>query len=404
MSTNQSLDKKFIERDGLFSTCALVQGKVFSFTSFKRIPMVGDLHTGKITLMEDLVNYDPVFDADNMLSTGDDIFILELNGKRLMKFNVKERICSYFNIGCDSKKWGNYAAFAYYKGNIYVFPIYEDGLIKIDLESGKVQKKKNLYTDINEYKKDNRQRNEPTFFWYGCQFENKVWLFQRCGNLAVAYDMESDTWRRYELSIKIEECEHVTIYAGKLYILSVEGEIYRWNMTNDAVEKVVDCRNISKSDSFFSRIAVTDKGIFLLPSISEEIFYIDLNTKNIIKYDSYPKEFQYCAPKAWCKYYGYCEDDDQYYFAMRSANYILSINKRDGREKWIKTDAPSYEEYKKIYFNYNRKMLCETECRVEDILSYMKKEDVRSQDKKIVFEGERIWDYVKILNKKSKEV
>ena len=49
-------------------------------------------------------------------------------------------------------------------------------------------------------------------------------------------------------------------------------------------------------------------------------------------------------------------------------------------------------------------MLCETECRVEDILSYMKKEDVRSQDKKFVFEGERIWDYVKILNKKSKEV
>ncbi len=395
MFTNQSLDKKIIERDGLFSTCVLVQGKVFSFTSFKRIPMVGDLHTGKITLVENLVNYDPVFNADNMLSIGNDIFILELNGKRLMKFNVKEGICSYFNIGCDSKNWDNYAAFAYYKKNIYVFPIYENALVKIDLESGRVQKKKNLYTDINKYKKENRKENEPTFCVCGCQLENKVWLFQRCGNLAVAYDMESDTWRRYELSIKIEECVHVATYAGKLYILSAEGEIYRWNMTNDAVEKVVDCRNISKSDSFFSRIAVTDKRIFLLPSISEDIFYIDFDSKDITKYDSYPEDFRYCGPEIWSKYYGYCEDDSWYYFAMRSANYIFTVNKKDGVGEWIKTRIPSYEEYRDVYINYNRKLLYESEYTIDDILSHLKKNPVKKKHENHISGDRKIWECIK---------
>ena len=82
MSTNRLLDKEIMEREALFSTCALTQGKLFSFTSSKRIPTIVDLHTGKTTLLNDLLNYDPAFNADDMLSFENDIFILELNGKR----------------------------------------------------------------------------------------------------------------------------------------------------------------------------------------------------------------------------------------------------------------------------------------------------------------------------------
>lgn len=164
----------------MFSTCALTQGKLFSFTSFKRIPTIVDLHTGKTTLLNDLLNYDPAFNADDMLSFENDIFILELNGKRLMKFNVKERNCSYFNIDCDNKTWKNYAAFAYYGNNIYVFPVYTDGVIKIDLKEERVQKKKELYIHISEYKKDKKQDGEFTFLvrmsiWkYSVAF-SKIW-------------------------------------------------------------------------------------------------------------------------------------------------------------------------------------------------------------------------------------
>ena len=396
MSTNRLLDKEIMEREALFSTCALTQGKLFSFTSSKRIPTIVDLHTGKTTLLNDLLNYDPAFNADDMLSFENDIFILELNGKRLMKFNVKERNCSYFNIDCDNKTWKNYAAFAYYGNNIYVFPVYTDGVIKIDLKKERVQKKKELYLHISEYKKDKKQDGEFTFFWCGCQSGSIVWLFQRSGELVVEYDLESDTWREFELSIRIRECVLVTVYAGYMYILSAEGKIYRWNRKDNIAEEIADCRSTSRMEFVFSRIAVTDKGIFLLPLYGEEIFYMDLKTKNVKKYDSYPEDFRYCE-LSWSKYYGYCEDDNQYYFAMRSANYILTINKRDGIEKWVKAKLSSYEKYKKVYFSYNRKLLCETEYSIEDILSYMKKEYVEKQCRKNISKGEKIWDFAKSI-------
>ena len=82
---------------------------------------------------------------------------------------------------------------------------------------------------------------------------------------------------------------------------------------------------------------------------------------------------------------------------MRSANYILTINKRDGIEKWVKAKLSSYEEYKKVYFSYNRKLLCETEYSIEDILSYMKKEYVEKQCRKNISKGEKIWDFAKSI-------
>lgn len=395
MSTDQFLDKKRMEREKLFSTCALVRGKLFSFTDFMRVPIMGDLHTGKITLLHNLKNYDPVFSVDNMLSIGDNVFILELDGKRLMKYNIKERNCSYFNIDCNSKSWGNFAVFAHCGRSIYIFPIYEDGFLRVNIESGEVQKKKELYAVINEYKADKKQGGEITYFWQGCQLENKVWLFQRYGSLVVVYDMVSDTWKKYELSVRIKECTHVTSYSGSLYILNAEGKVYRWNMSNEPIEKVVDCRRANTTDLVFSRIAVTDKRLFLLPALGKDIFYLDLNTKKIIKYDSYPEDFQYCGPENWSKYYGYCEDNDWYYFTLRSANYILTINKRNGIEKWVKADFPNYEEYKKVYLHYNKKQLYEAEWNVRDIISYINKKNVEMRYRKCISGGEKIWDYVK---------
>lgn len=404
MSVNQSLDEKYRERDSLFSTCALAQGKMFSFTSFKRIPIVWDFNTRKITILNDLENYDPAFNADDMLSFENNIFVLELNGKRLMKLDVKEKKCSYFHIDCNSKYWGNYAALAYYEKSIYIFPIYAEGLVKIDLKTGKVQKIKELYSHASECKKDEKQEDEFYFFWCGCQYGNKVWLFQRNGNWVVSYDMESDTWEEYELSVCMKECAHVAAYAEYIYILNAGGEIYRWDMKSNILEKIVDCGSINKTDFSFSRIVVTDKRIFLLPSISEEILYIDFNSQNIEKYDSYPEGFRYCGPEEWSKYYGYCEDNDHYYFAMRSANYILIINKRDGTEKWVKANLPFYEEYKRVYFDYNKKLLFETECSIEDIILYMKKESAGRQCRMDIPQGEGIWDYVKIFNEREQEI
>lgn len=384
--------KQKLERESLFSTCILVDGTLYSFLSFKNIPIMGDLNTGTITLLGDLVDYDPTFSADSMLNTKDTIFALELNGKRLMKWSIKDKKCRYFNIDCDRADWGNYAAFSCYGKYLYIFPTYADGIVKIDLEEERVEKDKSLYQKIRAYQTSKNQREEDTYVWRGCQAKNVVWLFQKQGRLAVAYDMITDTWKEYELSVEMKDCEHVVHYMDKLYLLSATGKVYCWDRVDESIEEIANCSSKNINNIEFARIAVTDKRIFVLPALGNEIYCIDANTRQVEKYNSYPKDFRYCAPEMWGKYYGYCEDDEHYYFAMRSMNYILVLDKRDGEEKWIKPKLPFYEGFCSKFMKYHKYMFTETEFGLESILTYLQKNSLDNQSKDWPVVGKKVWE------------
>lgn len=382
-----------VERDSLFSTCAYINKKIFAFTSFKRLPIVIDLKSKEIDLLENIQEYDSTFMADFMINDGDDIYVLELNGNRIMKYNVVNRKCKYFDISCGKREWDNFATFAKCGENIYIFPLYINEIIKVNFETGKIHRDKGLYLDLRNYVE---QEQEIKYFYCGCKVGKIMWLFQRQGNLVVAYNMENDTWKKYKLSVKINNCVHVVRHNGMMYILSGEGLVYCWNMTDDPVELIADCSNEEANFNTFIRIAVTDKKIFLLPSLGEDIVIIDLNIKQISKYEDYPIEFKYYRPEGWSRYYGYCEDDDNYYFAMRSMNFMLSINKRYGNEKWIKFKLPLHERFVKQYINCNRNMLGEAEVTLETLFTYIYKNYKKNLKQNDISRGKWIWKRINV--------
>lgn len=374
------------EKDGLFITCALRNRDIYAFTFFKRIPMIGNLDTGSIKLIPDLKNYDSSFVADHMINAGDDIFVLELNGQRLMKYNILEKKCQCYDIACGKKPWGNYAAFVQYGKYLYIFPRYTDGVIRVDANYGEVVKDRRLYTS-----KDCINRNDDSYFCCGCQTENIMWLFQRQSNVIIAYDMENSTWKKYEIDVEINNCIHALQYGNKLYILSYEGKLYSWDMSENHVEEIADCSNLEQSNYTFLRLAVTDKTIFLLPSGSEDILCINRYTKQVETYKDYPSDFCYCGPETWSRYYGYCEDDAYYYFAMRASNYVLSINKQTGDVKWIKFKLLSSEEYLKVYIKYSKSLLNEVGCSAKDVIYVAKEQFFDYLQKNSMPVGNLIW-------------
>lgn len=377
------------ERRMLFSTCTMNEGIMYAFTSFGGVPVKIDLANEEMICINDLKNYQPIY-ADGMLNDRENIFVLELNGKRMLRYDITKNECFYYNIYCGKKDWGNYAVHAIYKGCIYIFPTYADEIVMVDMQSGEVQKDSKLYSKISTCENHGVQE-DFSYFYCGCQVENSVWLFRRRGNLVVAYDMETYTWKEFRLSQEINNCEHVIQYADKLYILSSEGKIYSWNMVGESVVKVADCSGMETNGATFSRIVVTDKNIFLMPALGEDIFCIDLCTKQVRKYNEYPNGFAYCCPKGWGKYYGYCDDGDDCYFAMRPANYMFSVNQRTGKERWIKLKVPSSEEYVRTYLQYNISLLNESECQIEDIISYCKNDSIDGIKSNHSGHGERIW-------------
>lgn len=374
----------------------LVEDTLYSFTLTNNLLLTVNLKTGKIHLLNSAEDYDVSFTADSMWSIrdGDDIFVPELNGKRLLRYNLKEKKCHYYKIRCDGKQWDNCAAITKYKNKICIFPKYKEGVIKLDLSSGKIEKDKEIYSEIYSCGMRGKCGKEDKYFECGYQEGDILWLFQESGNFVIAYDIRNESWKKYRLPVEINHCIHVVMYNGLMYILSSEGRIFSWDVSGGTIEKIFDCSEEGENKDIYSRIAVTDKFIFLLPAFGQDIFKINIEMRKAEKYSAYPEEFFYYMPEIRSKYFGYCENDRFYYFLMRSANYILCINKQNGEEKWIKPQFPLVSEYMKVYMSYSKGTFNEGGWSREEMKRILENH-IDKNSKKDVSEGERIWEQTK---------
>lgn len=386
------------ERNSLFSVCALAEGNIYAFTNFLRLPIKWNLQTEEIRLLEDIKDYDAQFIADFMINAENVLFVLELNGNRIMKYDIKQQTCCYFDIGCHRQEWGNYAALAKWENYLYIVPAYMAEIVKVEMNSGKVQRIRAPLSETNLMRA--KQTKGDAFWQYGFQEESRIWLFQKQSSLVMEYDMLQNTWKRYELSTEINDCVHAVQYKGVFYLLSSEGRLYVWNKENNTIEVLADYSEKTVRNESFSRMVLTDKNIFLLPSLGNDIFCVDLGTKQIKQYNSYPAGFHYCAPEEWSKYYGYCEDEAYYYFAMRSTNFILTVNKQDGRVKWRKPQLPLAEEVERNYVKYNSSMfydsiIYEQDCKMQSLLNYFVNDESCSRQEENHSLGIEIWERTK---------
>ena len=383
------------EKRILFNSCVQVKNTLYAFTSFAHFIVKFDLKTKKLELVKGLKNYKP-FITQDIKNDEESIYALELNGKRMSQYHISSHECFYFNIDCDKKGWGNYAAFAKRGNYIYIFPKYTNALVRIDMQENAVYKETQLYTE-SKYAGEAFQKDEDACFVCGCQCMDTVWLFQDWSNTLVAYDLSTSTWQKYEIPMKVRNCVHIIHYNDVLYILSSEGRVYTWNINDCSMELITDCTSEEEEKNKFSRIAVTDKMIVMLPGSGKDIVCISPDTKCTWIYRDYPKQFHYCAPDFWSKYCGFCENEEKYYFAMRSANYILCIDKRNSVLQWIKPiPFPNEEEFLMFTKYYKNKLLSEEDWALRDLLECINSEDDKEKNSIDRICGEeKIWGVLK---------
>jgi len=380
---NEKRNKCF-QQEMLFSAGVLLKNKIFAFSSSDCLPMTVDLHNGKVAFVNDLVGY-TLFYSDEMINDGENIYVFELNGKRLMHFNVNERICLYYDIGCHGEEWGNFAVVAKWRKNLYIFPRYYNKVVVFDCDAQVVTCREGL----NMYERENMSKEyKKVWFHCGCWVGGKVWLIMPEGDRLIQYDIKFDIWKQYRLPVRVKKCIHMVDFDNKLYFLGVGGEIYCWDKAGHIIEELAECgRGYEKE---FARIVVTDWNIYLLPFKGEDIYVVSRDTGQAKLYDGYPVDFQYCGPEGWSKYYGYCENEDYYFFAMRASAYVLCINKRSGSAEWIKANPPKYEEYLEGCLRY-KGIRSESDISVEELLGVLKSICVGGNIYSSVTDGKKIW-------------
>jgi len=341
-----------------------------------------DIEKGAIRYFDDPIGYHPKewSGTDRIFWKESNMILLEQNGKRLLKYSLLKNECQYFDINCDDYICCNFAGAVLSNQDMYLFSRYRDSVLKIDLNTGYVKKKEKLCPDI-EYEFNEKEVIPHMLFSCGCQIENHMWLFTESKGIAVDYDIEKEQAERHILPKTIESCSWAEYRNGLFYILSKEGKFYEWSSEKDTEPQICDF-GPERGYPYFGLMLITGKQLWMLPLLGEKICIVDLETEKHKEYSGYPEDFSYHAPESWGKYISCCDDEKNYYLAMHSGNYILSINKKNGKERWIKPGEIN-EESKIDFILRNKRGKEEYEGDPYDIADFMRylKMDYKIQEK-----------------------
>lgn len=383
----------------LFPACAVIDGKLLCITDVEHIFEKIDINDGKVECIDDPKGYTPYkwSGTDMILPTKEIIYMLEQNGEKVLKYSPLNNECHFFDIKCNDHFCSNFVGAVIYGDQMYIFPRYRDGVLKLNLNSGSIkniERFERLCPDV-DYKFCQEEKIPHSLFACSCQVETHMWVFTETDKVVIDYDITKEQFTRYMLPERIKSCVRAEYSDDLFYILTIEGEIYSWSPESGAEKKIYDFGQ-EKRYPYFGTIIITGKRLWTLPLFGNDIYVIDLEKNNCEVYSDYPTDFGYFAFDDWGKYFSYCSDEEYYYFAMHSANYILSINKRNGQERWIKPKEA--DEHREYFFDLRIKQFIYGEdiiYDVYDLIEILKKDFRVRRDVDENGLGGMIWDSVK---------
>lgn len=378
----------------LFSNCILFNEKLFFIECNTGLPALMDLESGDISYCGMIHNY--------FHKTGDivdyidyhqqKVYILEQSGEYLVILDFEKNECCYKKLDCDYYPWGNYAAFEMYNSDYYIFPKYGDKILVVNTNKDEITKLATGLCGIGQPR-------------CCCRAGNKVWILPDGKRVIGAFDIVNKTMEIYELGEVIEDIVDAIDIDEDVYFLNQFGIIYKWNVSKKQIEMIEILGTERDEKKSVAKIIYAGNKLIVFPVLSEDIKILDLSAYEMKVYQEYPSDFMYQETK-WSKYYGYCEDDFYYYFAMRSANYVLKVNKKCGEFIWIKPHFPSLEETQKVQslylkektridFKMGKKFFSEKEWKITELI----KIELRSNgSKKDALIGSKIYEEVNNLN------
>lgn len=343
----------------LFPACITDQkGSLFYVTHSEHAIKRLNLKDGKAEYLDNPAEYVPLQWAgvDKLLLNNENLYLFEQDGKRLLEYSLTEKRGRCFDLNSDIFVCGSWAICAVYNQKIWAFPSYENKVIKVNLINGSIEDKEDLCSDINY----NFNRRNELFLLHGneieipyklyscgCRIGDEIWVFTERKQLVIKCNISRDEYEVLSIPDEIKGCIHAIWKKGIFYILSTEGNVYSWDFLNNRVQQLVDW---GVKYPYYSKFVITDKNIWLIPFFGEDIYIVDLETKRKSKYSNYPEDFSYCCTEAErSKYFEYTEDDENYYFAMHCANYLLIIKKENGLGYWVKPTEPTLEKRAEYY-------------------------------------------------------
>lgn len=369
--------KTIISRD-----CVVYQDKLYFITEGNAFPAVLDYD-------ENIIKYLPISSKveiqpiDLALSMGSKIYFLYVSGKGILEYDVETFSANEIIIDCNQDSDDNYAFATIVKNQVYIFTKKMKKIVIFDT-STKCVGEKPYPANMGE-----------ASLMCGCIQGDYIWLFPETGNKIFSYCITSGQWKQYKFPIQYHNSLHAVCGKEYLYLLTWNGEVYEFRV-NDLENKLITSVGMDLDKGKSSRILYAEEKILILPGWGNDFYLFDLKQSELKKIAVWPDDV-YFAPtrKKWFKFYGYCEDEKFFYFANRTSNYYLRIEKNLEEFFWSKVSLPSGDDNIKNLLSNRQRILMEYDFCLNDYIAYIEETlNYSALDSQIQSAGNKIWDAV----------
>lgn len=375
----------------LFSSCTLFNEKLFFIEVCTGLPALMDLKNGDVNYCNIIHGYiyRPGGDTVDYIDCHQQkIYILEQSGKNLVILDFEKNECCYKKLDCDYFPWGNFAAFEKYNSDYYIFPKYGNEILAVNTNNDEITKLATGLLGIGEPR-------------CCCRAGNIVWILPEGKRVIGAFDLACQSMKIYKFKENIERIVDAICIDENIFFLNLFGIIYKWNTNKKQIEIIETLKTKKIEKDFVIKIIYAGNKLIVFPLYAADIKILDLSTDEMKIYRGYPSDFMY-QKLEWSQYFHYCEDEFYYYFAMRSANYVLKVDKQSGEFIWLKPSIPPLEttqKVQKLFQNENVRIefvkgktsFSEKEFKITELI----KIDFRSnENKKDLLVGSKIYEKI----------
>lgn len=338
--------------------------------------------------LEGLETYTDFSGSSVFYQEGDISYFFINKGKRLLLYDDKKQSYRFLELGLEKKYLNMIASITKRNDELFVIPMYDNDLIRINIKTGDVECKSIANTSIYS-------SNEKIPFFAKCnEIDNDVmWLFPTINSQAIKYKMSTGESEYIDIPDVIEQPINVIGYNNEFYLLTLQGDVYCWNDKSNEVKKIIDNPTEQKKDAF-SVIHIAHNNLWLLPSYGNDIYVYNMKRNVLKKFELYPDEFKYNAPTCMGKYTYCIKNGSKCYMAMHAGNHIFCIDENTGESEWVDPKWPD-EEYTVGYLcSRGKTNFFELEMTLNTYFDYIKKRRIERKEN-CYGTGEKIWEKCK---------
>lgn len=295
-----------------------------------------------------------------------------------------------------------------YKQYLFLFPAYASEIVRIDMESDKMD-----YFTPELLKKLEKVTDVYATFLSGVGHENLAWIASRRDNCLLEFDMDQCNCDVFYMQKSKAELVDIASDGNKVYVLNIFGEVLLWDRARNEEQLIWKYEGDIVGAPFY-RIVLVENSLWLLPGRECKVIKLDISKDYKEKEILFPEG--YCAENiGMTKFYDYTQQDNKIVVFPGNMDILTEINCDLDTIEVKKIFVSSMERnYKKMaylmhetgeiekigQYLYNES-ICPVECFINIVLE---KRETYKTERKAAFKsmqinadgscGEKLWQYI----------